>query len=428
MSDFSDSGMGGVVLAEEHNTDNVDYGGDAAVRGASERRPSEPWDAAEYGMTLAQAQARFDAAQTPEARAKVVADLKARALARADLDNSTGRVAVMVAGPEAAWHKLGVQVSEAQTSAAAMVLAGLDWKVAKQQLFLADGRAVKGAWAMLRQDTDAVLGTVGERYVPYQNAECFAFIDSLVGEKLAMYETAGAFSGGRKVWMMVRLPKEYRVAGTDDVVNPYVLLSNSHDGTGALSLMPTGVRVCCANTHRLAVSKAGQKGASEFTLRHSKNLERKVSDARRQLGVVAKGFEGFMEQAGVMAKFAMKTTAVDAYFTNLFPTEVVKLTPSQEFVTDVLREKAEREAKKNQEVVDQLHDLFVNDKNSLKGMAGSAWAAYNSVSEYVDHVKTSRGKDDAARLENRAINTLFGSGQLLKAQAFNNAFNLTQAV
>ena len=44
------------------------------------------------------------------------------------IDQTTGRAAVFVTG-EPAWHRLGVVIENATTSAEAIGLAGLDWHV-----------------------------------------------------------------------------------------------------------------------------------------------------------------------------------------------------------------------------------------------------------------------------------------------------------
>src|SRR3990172_7974897 len=118
-----------------------------------------------------------------------------------EIDQTTGRAAVFVTG-EAAWHRLGVNVSEAQTSDAAIELAGLDWQVEAKSLAAAIGN---GEWspvldrvANVRSDTNAVLGIVGRTYRVFQNREAFDFMDALVGEKLAMFETAGSLKGGKR--------------------------------------------------------------------------------------------------------------------------------------------------------------------------------------------------------------------------------------
>ena len=169
-----------------------------------------------------------------------------------EIDQSTGKAAVFVTG-QPPWHGLGAVVKNAVTSREALQLAHLDWTVEQwplQAVKDADRRAVQRHKANVRSDTHAVLGVVSERYRIFQNQDAFDFMDSLVNEKLAMFETAGALQGGRRVWLLARIPGEFR-AGADDVIDPYVLLVNTHDGTGALRLLPTTVRVVCQNTLNL---------------------------------------------------------------------------------------------------------------------------------------------------------------------------------
>ena len=57
--------------------------------------------------------------------------------------------------------------------------------------------------------------------------------------------------------MMASIPKEYR-AGPDDLIKPYVLLTNTHDGSQALRMIPTTVRVVCQNTLNLGPAGGGR--------------------------------------------------------------------------------------------------------------------------------------------------------------------------
>ena len=125
--------------------------------------------------------------------------------------------------------------------------------------------------AVVREDTNEVLGMVGRRWKPCQNHEAFAFLDSLVGDQELLYETAGALVRGERVWMMARMPKEMRIEGTDDVTRPYLLLANWHDGFGSLRCFFTGVRVVCQNTLNMASTQKAM--ASGICIRHTGDLE-----------------------------------------------------------------------------------------------------------------------------------------------------------
>jgi phage/plasmid-like protein (TIGR03299 family) len=405
------------------------------------------WDAAEMGLTLEQAVANLRAADTPEARAKVIADLKRRAIERASLDASTGKVAVFVAG-EQAWHRLGRVVDKAATSAEAIKLALLDWVVEKRPLFLENESKVPGAFATVRKDTGAALGVVGGSYVPLQNESAFKFMDALVGEGLAMYETAGALNGGRRVWMLARIPKELRV-GKGDVVQPYVMLTNRHDGGGAVRVLPTSIRVCCQNT--LNMSLRGRGASKEgLSIRHTKNVQAAVEEAREKLGIIIKGVDTFQAQIDALAKVSLKETEVRDYFEQLYPTgkrRVQKALPmvddgtlldnilgakqaGGEVVRELLaaaEEEQTRTQKRNTKIFEQIMENFHNEKNTLPGIKGTAWAAYNAVSEYVDWQSNVRGKDDLAKANSRMNSIFFGAGAERKAEAFELALQMAGA-
>lgn len=135
------------------------------------------------------------------------------------------------AGREKPWHGLGTQVEEAPTSADALRLAGLDWTVQRKPIQVCGGRKVDNFFANVRSSDGAVLGVVSDRYQVVQNAEAFAFTDALIGgEGQVHYETAGSLMGGRKIWLLAKLP-DTEIVG--DKTEPYLCFSNTHDGSGA---------------------------------------------------------------------------------------------------------------------------------------------------------------------------------------------------
>ncbi|WP_409348152.1 DUF932 domain-containing protein [Paenibacillus gyeongsangnamensis] len=64
-----------------------------------------------------------------------------------------------------------------------------------------------------------------------QNHEAFAITDELLGEGVR-FKTAGSSQNGKKVWMLAKLPENYTITG--DNVSPYLIFSNSHDGSGTI--------------------------------------------------------------------------------------------------------------------------------------------------------------------------------------------------
>lgn len=331
------------------------------------------------------------------------------------IDQTTGRAAVFVTG-EPAWHKLGTVIEQATTSAEAIGLAGLDWGVEQWPVraFDPDNNSVEagipGTVANVRTDTKAVLGVVGRRYRVFQNHEAFDFMDSLVGDKLAMYETAGSLHGGKRVWMMAAIPKEYR-AGPDDLIKPYVLLTNTHDGTQALRMIPTTVRVVCQNTLNLALRDAGVEGLS---ISHHPKLESRVAEARAKLCIIAARFDKFDDELHAMLERDLSVTEAGNYFRGLSGVELLGQT--------------DRQKKSREQIHGQMLANFDNERNTLPGVKHTVWGAYNAVSEWADHQRKYRGGDAAEKLDRQLDSVWFGQSHQIKQAAYHGALELAGVV
>lgn len=312
-----------------------------------------------------------------------------------------------------AWHGFGTVVSEAQTSTDALRIAGLDWDVRLTDLAADMGegeenryRSISTHRATYRADTGMALGAVGLRYQPLQNREAFAWMDEVVGEQLAIWHTCGSLKQGRRVWMLAKLPGHVEVTDRD-LLDKYVLVTNSHDGTGAVRLFPTSVRVVCANTLRLAVGMADRnKGDSGLPLglklfHTAGGLSRRVAKARELLGVISNAHDGFGEVARQMIATPLNTQQVSDYFGTL----------------------VERRSDRSQsKVLTQLWDRFALPTNE-GGYKSNVWTAYNAASEWADHELRVTGKGDV-RMERKFRSVLFGSAHSFKETAWANAIEL----
>jgi phage/plasmid-like protein (TIGR03299 family) len=301
------------------------------------------------------------------------------------------------------WHGLGVSVPSEVTSAEAIKLAGLDWTVETvpvfaTQLDATDGpqaTMVDGYRAVVRTSDRSALGIVGERYQLIQNVNAFAFFDAVVGESQAIYHTAGSLDSGRKVWMLAKLPGEIRVAG-DDVTEKHLLLCNSHDGSSALRMFFTSVRVVCQNTLNIAM-RAGQ--GDGFTIRHTASATARIEQARHALELANDSFDDFAAEAEMLGASRYTDDQMWRLTEVLFPTTLDA--PSTRI-------------KKNRE---KLVDLFENGR-AHEPIRGTAWAALQAVTEYVDHHRGTRSATPALRAEARLTSAWFGSGAQMKQRAF----------
>lgn len=419
------------ILSEENNTANINVENMDTLVDASLRRPGGGgggWDAAEYGISLEEAQRRFDEANTPAARQKVVEELRQRAIDRAGLDVSNGRVAVMVAG-KAAWHKLGVNVESAVNSAQAIKLAGQDFKVLKVPATWEHGGLVRQSdetFLLIREDTGVQLGTVGNRYQAIQNIEAYEYLDSVLEQFGAKYETAGSLYGGRKVWMMAHLPQQSFTLPGNDHQEAYCLFTNPHDGSGRAFAYPTSERVVCANTLRMSTKDRG-KGIG---IRHTGNLRAKIHDAQTALGLAVKGFEQYKENAETL--ITKKVNPI--YYANEVLDAVLEVTAAQamkgadalaaamqvtEANMELARKTLAKQIERREEILDDIIERYESARCGVNGMRGTAWSAFNAITEHADHNTIGRQKGSQAnKLSRRMESAIAGEADDIKQVAY----------
>lgn len=249
-----------------------------------------------------------------------------------------------------------------------------------------------------------VLGIVRGAYTPLQNREAFSFFDPIVGDKAAIYHTAGALGNGERVWVLAKLPGDIRVIG-EDITEKYLLLSNSHDGNSAVQIKFTPIRVVCQNTLTMALSQGP-------TLRvpHTRDVHERLKIAVNMLNAI-KGRYGALEGAFK----GMTTVQVDE---NRLQRYLLQVFPDPRRRADEDRyQRALEQARMDRAGVEYM---FTEGRgNKQKGVAGTLWAAYNGVIEYVDYRKYAKATDD------RQVETIwFGDGYSAKARAFTAAEHL----
>lgn len=267
----------------------------------------------------------------------------------------------------APWHGLGVRVEEVLGSKEALIQAGLDWKVEQTDVYAASRERIPGYKANIRDIDRSVLGIVGDRYKIVQNEEAFAFTDGLLGEGVK-YETAGSLAGGKIVWMLAKLPEKYIISG--DAIEPYLVFCNSHDGSGAIRVAMTPVRVVCQNTLNLAL-----KGASRvWSARHTGNVMSRMDEARETLQLA----NAYMSQLGrsINELQAKKLTdkKVLAMIDSLYP------------VSEDLSEMQKKNNLKQQEILKACYF----DAPDLQGVGKNGYRFINAVSDMAYHGKPLR--------------------------------------
>lgn len=279
---------------------------------------------------------------------------------------------------EIPWHRLGVPFQEPPTIKEAILAAGLNWEVGTKELFTEDGQKVPSK-ATYRTTDNKILGVVGPNYQPLQNSEAFEFFEPFLASKEASIETAGSLREGKRVWVMAKINKDPSVIvpKVDDKVDKYVLLSNSHDGTMAVRVGFTPIRVVCANTMAFAI---GHAGSQLMRIRHSGNVVDNLEKIREAMSLANQQFEANAELFRELSKRNINTEDLEKYVKSVF---AVKADDEDEGA--------------GKRVMGDIVRLFEGGRgNDLEGVRGTYWAAYNAVSEYLQY---ERGNDGQVRLD-----------------------------
>ena len=255
---------------------------------------------------------------------------------------------------------MGTQVDEAPTSADALRLAGLDWKVERKPIQVCGGRKVDNFFANVRSSDGAVLGVVSDRYQVVQNAEAFAFTDALI-EGEVRYETAGSLMGGRKIWLLAKLP-DREIVG--DKTEPYLCFSNTHDGSGAIRVCMTPIRVVCNNTLNIALN--GAKRA--WSVRHTGDIQAKLHEARMCLDMANKYMDKLAVYADQMANKSITDEQIAKILDEMFPS------------TEEMSDREKRNAEKAREEY-----MICYFRPDIAQFLGTAWGALNAMSDMVGH-------------------------------------------
>lgn len=305
------------------------------------------------------------------------------------INRNTGKAEMFSGSNQTPWHGLGTVVSGLLNSADALKTAGLDWPVLAHPVFAKNGEYVpaNGYQAICRGDTGEVLSIMSDRYAIIQNVDAFSFFDAVTQSKDAFYDTAGALHGGKRIWIMAKLPGSVFIG--NDEHEKMVLLVTSHDGSYSLMMQQVLTRVVCQNT--LSISLSGC--SHQVKIRHCRNWSEKEKVAREALGIADKYFDTLSESLARMTEQLLSPADMQTL------SEYWIKTPDEK---DVPTRTANIRAEVNR--------LFHRGQGNH---GATRFDALQAITDYVDHSATTRG-ENSTRFESG----LLANGARLKQTAF----------
>ena len=297
------------------------------------------------------------------------------------------------------WHGLGTKIEDSTSFWDAFQSAGMDWEALTRPLFNELGGAVP-AQEVYRSDSGATLGVVGPRWTPLQNRSAFEVFEPMIESGDLRLNTAGVLFEGKRIWVLGQLNLDNAEVVPGDEIAKFVLLSNGHDGKLAVHFGFTPIRVVCANTEAMARNCEASK---LIRVRHHRFVKQNVEKLRDVMNLANQEFEATAEQYRFLASRAINKTDLSTY---------VKM------VLGVEKKKEEDLSTRMANIIGSIENLCYTGKgNSLPGVEGTYWAAYNGVTEYLNYTK---GNNE----QNRMDSLWFGQNKAMSENALELALQL----
>ena len=320
------------------------------------------------------------------------------------------------------WHGLGEQLPSKQPIEVWAQAAGMDWQIKESPVHFSidnvHNASMFGSFeeqkVLYRSDTNSALSVVSNRYQVVQPMEVLAFYRDLTEYAGFELETAGVLKGGRKFWALARTGKATVLKGTD-VINGYVLLATSCDGSLATVAMPTTVRVVCNNTLSIAVSGAEQA----VKVSHRSNFD--ADTVKQRLGIAVSQWEQFMYEMKVLSERKVNVKEANRYFESLLSSNPTDVVPAQGRKSHLKLVHTQADSIiPNERAYKKLQAMYNGQGRGaeLTAAKDTAWGLLCAVTEFVDHERQARSS------ENRLDSAWFGNGAQMKQKALEQALQL----
>jgi len=297
---------------------------------------------------------------------------------------------------KAPWGHIQNDLSNIKELDEVLIKAGLDFYVDKSPVCFApngqeddmdiDVIKVPDYFVTYRTDTNHPFGVVGSKYEIVQNHEAFRFIELLFEDEDIIYDNAGIFDKGSRMFVVVRIPGNIRI-GEGDEIEKYLLFTTTHDGSGSITIAILGIRIWCSNMIQRAIRNAHSK----FIIKHTKNAEKRIDYARQLLEAQKNYFAKLEEELLLLKSIEVTEQDIDNAIAKIFlPNSEYLIYQAENF--DLYDNTILSTKRKNMlgEVRSAI-DISLGQDTYV----GTALWLYNGITSYIQHTK--QYKDDDSR-------------------------------
>lgn len=232
---------------------------------------------------------------------------------------------------------------------------------------------------VMRSDTGDVLAIANDTYEIFGNRESAELVEMLLDSTApeVKFETGGVLKGGRLVWFLARLDDAMEIPGDNSPIYPYVSVLNSHDGTAALRMINTSVRIVCWNTWS-AAERESESSGTVYSFRHTGTIRDRIEDVRKAVLNAKDETAEYVEYATKMIAIPISQEIERKFLLDFVPT------PPADAITDRVMANIE-------EARDAIMRFYHSP--SCATTAGTALGLIHAAGEYLDHGRSFRSKE-----------------------------------
>lgn len=270
-----------------------------------------------------------------------------------------------------AWVRAGQDVSDCADAVCVAKEAGFDWTVRLEPTFFKNGesyRQVTDRFAVVRDDINTPIGSVGSRYVPVQYADAFGFLDHAVAGQELQYMYAGELRKGRVAFIAAKMPGLKELAG--EKFDFYIIARTSHDGTSAVTIDIMPINIMCSNGMCLTIPGVERK----WSMTHTSDINERISEARETLQIAEKYQAAYALQVEKLKAKMIEVPVLKSLLKSCVPDTRYK------FQTDL---------------VDGVVNMLKLSPTIHEEDRHTAWGAVMATTEWLDHIRPSRSPNSA---------------------------------
>ena len=304
---------------------------------------------------------------------------------------------------------LAKNVEDCKTAEEVMHKAGLDWNVAKCEIVAKmpvhinkaeDNGFVFGsnnyvecpnAYGVYRTDKNIPLGIVKERYTPVQNVDAFSFFDSAIGKDKAVWQTAGYFGYGERVYVSAKLPKTIFI--DNDPIENYLVFITSHDGSCGVKILLTPIRFICSNVLNAAIKES----SNYISFRHTKSVHENLDVAAQILAACNNKIDFLKEQFTYMKKINISDNKAQEIFSNIVLTndEIRRVKETGHTIGQIVTRdwraiEDSQISMKKVNVLSEMNNYYFMGIGQ-KEILGTGYGVYNAINGYYSNVDNATG-------------------------------------